>query len=299
MGEKHRDKSFYRDDLFLKESLNSRRSYHRTNDYHDDLNKNVHDDGYTFSDTLSRSPRNSDSVHQSASEKNSGEYRDRRKEYSKASLKGFGSRSFENFRSSRGGSASSSMDVSPRFSSRSPSPRSENQRFRNSDSSYYSSSLHSTSSSSHRVSKEQNSHAYPGSYKGSSSSYRHSFSNSGNLSLFNLSSTSSQGYIGASLRDSGSGTSQQSWLYKIPPNTFAWEMTTRIFVSPAQEQEKDFLRLNEELAFLDEKSKIVFKEKRLSVFEWQKMVHKSEREAQNVEFSEKLLESSVNGSLYN
>lgn len=58
------------------------------------------------------------------------------------------------------------------------------------------------------------------------------------------------------------------------------------------------MRLNEELESLNEKSKAIFKEKRLSMLEWQKLIYRSEKEAQNVEFAEKQLEATVNGSLF-
>ncbi|KAG5439139.1 hypothetical protein PCANB_001438 [Pneumocystis canis] len=279
MGEK------YGDDRFSKESQDSRRDYYRM-DYHDDINKSGYDDGHTFSNSSLRQIRDDENTWKSNYDRDMSEYRDKRKEHGKIPLKGSNSRSTEHYWSSRYPFKSSSRNRSPRPRSRSPSPYFDNQRSQNmSDSSYYSTSSHATIGSTFKGSREHNSYSSSSIYRSGSSSHRHSSGNS-------------RGYVNT-FRENPSVSFQQSWAYKAPVNTHAWEMTTHVFISPVQEQEKEFLRLNEELVLLDEKSKGVFKEKRLSMFEWQKLIYKSEIEAQNVEFAEKQLEAVVNGSLFN
>ncbi|KTW29570.1 uncharacterized protein T551_02186 [Pneumocystis jirovecii RU7] len=276
MRQKYRDRDPSTGDKFLKESSDSWRdyTYHRTNDYDSHLNKNTHNSGYISSDKSLRSPRHNGGSRSSAFGRDSSEYLDRRKEYSKTSFKGSSSRNFEHFRSSRHDLGASPRERSSRFTSRSPSPHSENQKFRNSsDSRYYSSLPHSFADSTYKALKEKTSYGSSNAYKGESSSYRQLSVDSG---------------------ENFTGSSQQSRLHKIPTNTYALEISARIFTSPVEEQEKEFLRLNRELALLDEKSKGVLKEKRLSMFEWQKLVYKSEREAKNVELAEKQLEAVVN-----
>ncbi|EMR08079.1 hypothetical protein PNEG_03519 [Pneumocystis murina B123] len=245
-----------------------------------------------------RSPKYGDVSRYSNYKKEYDEYRDKSKEYERISLKSHNAGCLESFSSSRHDYGVSGSNRSPRFRLRSPSPYSETSRLRNSPDSCHPVSSHSSSSSSFKGFRESNSYGFLNSHKSNGLSYRHSSTTSGNSSAYNQASSGFRNYSGSSLRQYSSGSGYPSSSYRNSSNIFAWEMTTRAFISPIYEQEEDFMRLNEELESLNEKSKTIFKEKRLSMLEWQKLIYKSEREAQNVEFSEKQLEATVNGSLF-
>ncbi|KAG5518884.1 hypothetical protein PMAC_002415 [Pneumocystis sp. 'macacae'] len=298
MKEKYRDRDPYINRKFSKEPFDSRRDYiyHRTNDHHINMNKNTYSAGRISSDTPLQSPRYSNNARFSVFDRDSNEHLDRRKEYLKTPFKSTGSKSFEHFLSSKHDSSTSPREKFSHFTSRSPSPRSDNQKTRNFlDSRYHSSLPHSPADSTYKMAKDQISYGSLSVYKGENLPYRQSSVGSSNLSVHDSSFMGFRNHINTSSRENLPGSLQQSRLYKNPSNTLSWEMSTRIFISPVEEQEKEFLRLNQELSLLDEKSKGVLKEKRLSMFEWQKLVYKSEREAKNVELAEKQLEAAVNG----
>ncbi|KTW26140.1 hypothetical protein T552_03033 [Pneumocystis carinii B80] len=296
MGEKYRNEDFYDT-----EGLSKGR-YSRKNDridYNDDQNKNVYDQSYNTYNSSLRSLKYGDASKYSNYKKEYDEYRDKSKEYERGIFKTHNTSSLESFSSSRHDYGVSGSDRSPRFRLRSPSPYSESSKLRNSPDSRHPVS----SSSSFKGFRESNSYGFSSSYKGNNSSYRHSSTASGNMSTYNQASSGFQGYSGGFSRQYSSGntyppSSSSSSSHRNLLNMSAWEMATRTFISPIYEQEKEFKRLNEELESLNEKSNAIFKEKRLSMHEWQKLAYKSEREAQIVEFAEKHLEATVNGSLF-